>query len=238
MIRIVCLLLLCAAVKAQRNDCLTFCTCEVGIATCRNVPAFPQFITTRWLETLILIDGTLTTLPISQDRFPRLRQLALRNCRFISCSVVHDLRASWTELLLDSNTCADTTTEVTVSTDIYLSTTTSTSDAATGIATQQSISTYSVDTVITTITIPNGEGTPNVEPLSEPEDESNDLAVILGASITSVVVIVGVVVIFVAYCAYKKCRNRVRQFTADDDEFFGLRTRSIVNPSYEQHSAC
>ena len=227
-------IILVALVAAQRDDCMLFCTCEGAIATCRNPPTFPEFITTGWLETLILIDGTLTTLPLSEDRFPRLRQLVLRNCRLIPCSVINNLRSTWTNIILVSDSCTEATTlGVTFSTDIYLISTTSGSEA--NAATRSDLVT---DT--TRITIHSGEGTPfssNFESSNNEQRDENELAIILGTSITLIVIIGGAAIGLVAYCVYKKFRNRVSQFTIDD-EFLGMRSGSIVNPSYEHHSSC
>ena len=100
-----CLIICVGLVNAQGDLCPIFCQCEGSVALCRNLPQFPVFLTTGWITNLIIIDGTLTTLPITRENFPKLTSVVLRNCRYISCQELHQLTLDWENLNVESNVC-------------------------------------------------------------------------------------------------------------------------------------
>ena len=255
--RIICLVLWCVTVGAQRNDCEDFCNCDTGtLVTCSFLPRFPQFLSTRLIVTLVLRDCTLTRLQFNEGEYGRLTTLILRNSNFTSCSDIQHVRATRPTLNIifdGAESCIGEAGDVSITTDSqYTTTVTSLNEHVDFAATTTAITTTPhqihdstnddpthITMPITTRTTSGGQTASASAQRSDTSGNNKDITTILSTSITSVVIIGGVVLAIVVVCAYKKCMaNRVRAINTrqthidPEDPFVRLANRErVYNPT-------
>ena len=238
-------LVLCfALVNSQGDLCPNFCRCDGNIVLCRNLPQFPVFVTTALIRSIIIIDGTLTNLAITQTAFPKLESVVLRNCPFIVCQDLQQLAHDWAELIIESDLCIiGVTTRSSIETTSYTTdVTTSTYFASTQVASNQrttAVSVYALSTVATSseiISSNTAETTADLISSNTPDTTAN-LTVILASTLTVLVLVIILVIGICVYCVHKKIsQDRVRAFSIDDDAYENrTHMNSIVNPSYNHY---
>ena len=242
-------LVLCVALaSAQGDTCAPFCECDGGVVLCRNTPVFPQFLTTGAITTIIIIDGTLSNLPVTEANFPQLTSLILRNCRFISCQQIYQIQQAWSQLNIESNVCATdrpltdhvtdmassgfTTTQTRLraisgssarSTTAFAQTSTMSASSDESSGTSAAFSQFGTTVILNTVTATSVTmsqfETSNVVLSSEKTDRDNgNLQTILASSITVMVLIIVCIIGVIVYCIHKKI-NRDRVVAFDDDDF-------------------
>ena len=151
---IVVIVLLYVTVQAQSDDCDSgFCSCSYSIVSCRLLWRLPNLRNSRIVQTLIILSGDMSDIALlSREKFPRLKNLVLRNTKYITCDSLTELRNRWPELLIntDATVATCTTTTETPETTAHIITSQSTRGMETTAITADSIiSTFAWTTTAT-----------------------------------------------------------------------------------------
>lgn len=233
---IIILFSLCIVVIAAESGCFTFCFCEGSVASCFNAPFFPSFITTAWIQTLILIDGSMNQLPITPSSFPQLRTLVLRNCYFITCNQLEELHQNYGNLSIETDiNCDDTSTVSTTISDI---TTAVTSESTTTVpvptTTQVTDTSASSVPTLSTTSVSTDSTTGITRETTTTDHGTDNRHTVLLASILSVGgVVILVVIVLVSVLLYKKFSvDRVRPIVRPNEEIY-MDPISYINRAYE-----
>ena len=226
------ILMIFICVSKAQNSCESgFCDCETGdVVTCASISYFPRFLSTGWINVLILTDSPLWSLSgIESYNFYSLQHLMLRNCPSIICEELERVQTIKPWLIITSSlNCDMTSVEFTTTRHAHVVTTTdssveisspqlSTSDvtpSSTSDVTPTSIADLTTSSSTSSAIVSAADGAPYAatEASRSDDDDSSTLLIasltVVGAAIT--VAVVGIVGWW-SYAKYK--RNQVRDLT-------------------------
>ena len=75
-------------VRSQLDGCEFFCTCDGSSVLCVDIDYLPSFEIGGLIETIIIVDSSLTSLYVSRETFPSLQRITLQNTPAVSCDDV------------------------------------------------------------------------------------------------------------------------------------------------------
>ena len=218
-----------------------FCFCEPRIAICRNVPTFPQFLSTNVMH-LTIISSQITRLDITQLKFPVLQELVLRSCEYITCEEIERVKIILPNIKVDSDIdCATATSEIIVSTTTttvvrssrsYTDGTAATSShsstrrnsdlTSSGGRTQDTLATvrntgYTVQDYTMTSTSYATMGN-----LSQGTSKHALPQYVIAILVTVLILVIALTILIIGACAYSKTRrNRVERLCLDNLNYTG-----------------
>ena len=237
MMRKIILMLCLSTVRPQENACDTFCNCEGAIVSCANAPFFPTFITTTNIQTLIFIDSQIHSLDsVTQEQFPNLRSLVLRNCPLITCYDIQSLQLNWEQLRVNINIQCTFTTSYSTYVSIHATVTENIRSSSTSEVHIGELSRFVTESIRSTRTrelqTPDNSATTTTTLHNDNETDSSKESLplhVIAALTTGIAVLIVIIVVIVAVCIYAKYkRNRVRNVRLILDD---MPMTSVVNHS-------
>lgn len=100
-----------ALVSAQPDGCEFFCTCDGASVLCVDINIFPPFEISALIESIIIVDSSLSELVLSPALFPSLQSVTLRNTPLLDCHTILEIIESGVSVESDVECVNHATTE-------------------------------------------------------------------------------------------------------------------------------